>query len=91
MAKMLERSLYQEDYYAWTKDQAAKLRVETELAKLFGRGRRDAAFGLEKHGEHQTAKTLPAACPYTFGKIVSHDWYPASRHQLTDPTDAADP
>src|ERR671910_1039470 len=27
MAKVLERSLYQSDYYAWTKDQAAKLRA----------------------------------------------------------------
>jgi hypothetical protein len=27
MAKVLERSLYQTDYYAWTKDQAAKLRA----------------------------------------------------------------
>jgi hypothetical protein len=29
MAKVLERSLYEEDYYAWTKDQAAKLRALT--------------------------------------------------------------
>ena len=27
MAKVLERSLYQTDYYAWTRDQAAKLRA----------------------------------------------------------------
>ena len=27
MAKVLERSLYQADYYAWTRDQAAKLRA----------------------------------------------------------------
>ena len=27
MAKVLERSIYQTDYYAWTKDQAAKLRA----------------------------------------------------------------
>jgi hypothetical protein len=26
MAKVLERSLYKEDYYAWTKQQAAELR-----------------------------------------------------------------
>ena len=26
MAKVLERSLYQTDYYAWTKQQAAELR-----------------------------------------------------------------
>jgi hypothetical protein len=28
MAKVLERSLYKTDYYAWTKDQAAKLRAD---------------------------------------------------------------
>ena len=27
MAKVLERSLYQTDYYAWTKEQAAALRA----------------------------------------------------------------
>ncbi|MGH6917637.1 MAG: DUF29 family protein, partial [Geminicoccaceae bacterium] len=27
MAKVLERSLYQSDYYAWTKQQAAELRA----------------------------------------------------------------
>jgi Domain of unknown function DUF29 len=152
MAEVLERSLYQTDYYAWTKDQAAKLRalsaarvnstldlenlaeeveslgrsdlntvrsqvrriveqllkleyspaqepradwrhlvgpardevedhltasmrpdVEAELGKLFRRGRRDAAFGLEKHGEREAAKALPATCPYTLDQIVSHD------------------
>lgn len=30
MAKVLERSLYQEDYYAWTKTQAAELRKLAE-------------------------------------------------------------
>jgi Domain of unknown function DUF29 len=164
MAKVLERSLYRTDYYAWTKDQAAKLRrrlraarvnstldlenlaeeveslgrselntvrsqvrriiehllklecspseppradwrhsinqardevedrltasmrpdVEAELVKLFGRGRRDAALGHEKHGERAAAKALPASCPYTFDQIVSHDWYPASRDGLVD-------
>jgi hypothetical protein len=163
MAKVLERSLYQTDYYAWTKDQAAKLRtlaaarvnspldlenlaeeveslgrselntvrsqvrrivehllkleyspaqepradwrhslnqardevedhltasmrpdVEAELPKLFGRGRRDTALGLEKHGEREAAKALPMTCPYSFDQIVSHDWCPANRHGLVD-------
>jgi len=169
MVKVLERSLYQEDYYAWTKDQAAKLRalaaarvnstldlanlaeeveslgrsdlntvrsqvrriiehllkleyspselpradwrysivqardevedhitasmrpdIEAELAKLFGRGRRDAALGLEKHGERDAARALPATCPYGFDEIVSHDWYPLNRHGLCDPSDSAE-
>jgi hypothetical protein len=32
MAKVLERSLYQTDYYAWTKQQAAELRALAESA-----------------------------------------------------------
>ena len=167
MAKVLERSLYQTDYYAWTKDQAAKLRalaaarvnstldlenlaeeveslgrsdlntvrsqvrriiehllklevspsaepradwrysivqardevedhltasmrpdVAAELPKLFGRGRRDAALGLLKHGERDAAKGLPSSCPYSFDQIVDHDWYPANRHGLIDDQDA---
>jgi Domain of unknown function DUF29 len=161
MANVLERSLYQTDYYAWTRDQAAKLRalaaarvnstldlenlaeeveslgrsdlnrvrsqvrrviehllkleysplgppradwrhsiaqardevedhltasmrpdVEAELPKLFGRARRDAALGLEKHGEREAAEALPTTCPYNFHQIVSHDWHPANRHRL---------
>jgi hypothetical protein len=148
MAKVLERSLYQTDYYAWTKDQAAKLRalaaprvnstldlenlaeeveslgrsdlnlefspstapradwrysvaqardevedhitasmrpdVAADLAKLFGRARRDAALGPARHGEHAAAKTLPRECPYSFDQIVSHDWHPQNRHDIVD-------
>jgi hypothetical protein len=168
MAKVLERSLYQTDYYAWTKDQAAKLRalaaarvnstldldnlaeeveslgrsdlntvrsqvrriiehllklefspstpprddwrhsvaqardevedhitasmypdVAADLAKLFGRARRDAALGLRRHGEHEAAKALPAVCPYTMDQIVSHDWYPRNRHGIVDDSEDA--
>jgi hypothetical protein len=163
MAKVLERSLYQADYYAWTKDQAAKLRalaaapvdstldlenlaeeieslgrsdwraarsqvqhviehllklefspaleprsewrdpidqardqladlltpvlrreVQDDLATAFDRGKREAAKGLRRHGEHEAAKALPVACPYSLDQIVGHDWYPANRHGLTD-------
>jgi hypothetical protein len=163
MAKVLERSLYQTDYYAWTKQQAAELRamaarsvssmldlenlaeeveslgrsdlnavrsqvrriiehllklefspstppradwrysvaqardevedhitasmrpdVAADLAKLFGRARRDAALGLASHGEHEAAKALPTMCPYSLDQIVSHDWSPKNRHGITD-------
>lgn len=166
MAKVLERSLYQTDYYAWTRDQAAKLRalaaarvnstldlenlaeeveslgrsglntvrsqvrriiehllkleyspstapradwrysvaqardevedhitasmrpdVAADLDKLFGRARRAAALGLRRHGENEAAKALPATCPYSLDQIVSHDWYPASRHGILDDLD----
>jgi hypothetical protein len=163
MAKVLERSLYQTDYYAWTKEQAAALRalaaaradtaldlenlaeeveslgrsdlntvrsqvqriiehllklehspsaqpradwrhsvrqardqvedhmttsmrrdVAADLTKLFARGRRDAAYGLDKHGEADAATGLPPKCPYSFDRIVSQDWYPSNRHGLVD-------
>jgi hypothetical protein len=163
MAKVLERSLYQTDYYAWTKQQAAELRalaaarvnstldlenlaeeieslgrgdwraarsqvqrviehllklefspareprsewldsidqardafadlltpvlrreVEDDLVTAFDRGKRDAAKGLRRHGEHAAAKALPAVCPYSFDQIVSHGWYPKNRHGIVD-------
>jgi hypothetical protein len=166
MAKVLERSLYKTDYYAWTRQQAAELRamatrrvnstldlenlaeeveslgrsdlntvrsqvrriiehllklefspstppradwrysiaqardevedhitasmypdVGADLKKLFGRARRDAALGLARHKEHEAAKALPAACPYSLEQIVSHDWYPKSRHGIVDDED----
>jgi hypothetical protein len=163
MAEMLERSLYQTDYYAWTKQQATALRalarrranstldlenlaeeveslgrsdlntvrsqvqriiehllklefspsippradwrysvaqardqvedhitasmrpdVAADLAKLFGRARRDAALGLRQHGEHDAAKALPTACPYRLDQIVSHGWYPKNRDGIVE-------
>ena len=163
MAKVLERSLYEIDYYAWTKQQATALRalaarranssldlenlaeeveslgrsdlnmvrsqvrriiehllklefppsaapradwrysvaqardevedhitasmrpdVAADLAKLFGRARRDAALGLRRHGEHEAAKALPTSCPYSLDQIVSQDWYPTNRHGIVD-------
>jgi hypothetical protein len=166
MARVLERSLYQTDYYAWTKDQAAKLRalaaarvnstldlenlaeeveslgrsdlntvrsqvrriiehllklqfapsmpprddwrhsvaqardevedhitasmrpdVAADLAKLFGRARRDASLGLRRHAEREAAQALPTTCPYSLDQIVSHDWYPNNRHGIVDDVD----
>ena len=162
MAKVLERSLYQTDYYAWTRQQAAELRalaaarvnstldlenlaeeveslgrsdlntvrrqvqriiehllklehspsvqprgdwghsvrqardqvedhmtasmrreVAADLAKLFERGRREAAYRLDKHGEADAARALPSDCPYDLDQIVSQDWYPHNRHGLS--------
>jgi hypothetical protein len=44
MAKVLERSLYQTDYYAWTKEQAAALRA-------MAAGRVSSALDLENLAE----------------------------------------
>jgi hypothetical protein len=166
MAKVLERSLYQTDYYAWTKDQAAKLRalaaartnstldlenlaeeieslgrsdwraarsqvqrviehllklefspargprpewvdsidqardqladlltpvlrreVEDDLATAFDRGKREAAKGLRRHGEHQAAQALPTVCPYSLDQVVSRGWFPQNRHGVVDDLD----
>jgi len=161
MAKVLETSRYEQDYYAWTKQQAVELRrlaarrvdttldlenlaeeveslgrsqlsgvksqmrriiehllelehspaveprtgwrrtiieardemsddltatlrrdAEAVLKRLYQQSRRRAEAALEEHGEHEAARALPATCPYTFDQIVSHDWYPKSRHDL---------
>jgi Domain of unknown function DUF29 len=163
VAKVLERSLYETDYYAWTKEQAAALRalaaarvnttldlenlaeeveslgrsdlntvrsqfqriiehllklehspseqpradwrrsvrqgrdeiedhitasmrpdLEADLARLFARGRREAAYGLTEHGEADAASGLSQDCPYSFDQIVRQDWYPQNRHGLVD-------
>ena len=163
MAKVLARSLYRTDYYAWTKDQAAKLRalaaagvnstldlenlaeeieslgrsdwraarsqvqrviehllklefsparearsewidsidqardaladlltpalrreVEDDLETAFERGKREAAKGLRRHGEHEAARALPTTCAYSLEQIVGHDWYPTNRHGIID-------
>ena len=58
--------------------------VAADLAKLFGRARRDAALGLARHGERDVAKALPTVCPYNLDQIVSHDWHPKNRHGIVD-------
>ena len=58
--------------------------IEAALVKLFERGKRDAAFGLRKHGEHEAARALPASCPYSCDQIIDQDWYPQNRHGLVD-------
>jgi Domain of unknown function DUF29 len=70
---------------------ALRREVAPELDTLFARGRRDAELGLLQYGEQEAAGSLPTACPYGFDEIVRHDWYPKSRHGLTDPTDTVEP
>jgi hypothetical protein len=62
--------------------------IRTDLARLFERGRREAAFGLRKHGEIEAAKALRRTCPYSFAQIVEQNWYPQSRHGLIDEAEA---
>jgi hypothetical protein len=64
-------------------DLTATLRrdAEASLDLLFEQSRRRAKIALS---EREAAQALPAACPYSFDEIISHDWYPASRHGLVD-------
>ena len=79
----------QEPRYSWMRsitDARASLRdemsptlwldAETMLPTLYRDGRRQAALGLQEHGEEAAAASLPAACPYTLDQIVSDEWYP---------------
>jgi Domain of unknown function DUF29 len=50
--------------------------AEEELEKLYAEGRRRAVRALRRHGEADAADALPTDCPYTFGQILSEDWYP---------------
>jgi hypothetical protein len=37
-----------------------------------------------KHGERDAAKALPTTYAWCLDQIVSHDWYPKSRHGIDD-------
>jgi Domain of unknown function DUF29 len=63
--------------------------VAADLAKLFGRARRDAAMALRRHSEQEAAQALPTTCPYSLDQIISHDWHPKNRHGIVD--DLEDP
>ena len=59
--------------------------VAADLAKLFGRARRDAAAGgCAGLAEHEVARALPTVCSYSLDQIVSHDWYPRNQHGIVD-------
>ena len=61
--------------------------LAADLAKLFGRARRDAALGLRQPGEREAAQSLPTTCLYSFDQIVSHGWQPTNRHGIVDDLD----
>lgn len=55
-----------------------------QLPRLYGRGRLLAVDGMGTYGEAEDARALPTSCPYDLEAILDLDWYPASRHGLTD-------
>ena len=50
-------------------------RLRRERDGVFDRARRRVQRKMERHGEHQAAAALPAACPYSLDQILS-DWLP---------------
>ena len=58
--------------------------VEPSLPALYRRARRNANLALFDHGETEAARALPDACPYAFDDLLADEWWPASRHGLTD-------
>ena len=50
--------------------------AETMLPSLYRDGRRQAALGLQEHGDHDAAALLPMLCPYTLDQIADDEWYP---------------
>jgi len=50
--------------------------VAAVLPELYRDGRRQAALGLQEHGEHDAAAALPEVCPYTLDHIERDEWYP---------------
>jgi hypothetical protein len=50
--------------------------IESELERLHRDGRKRAEIGMIGHGEAESARLMPRACPYTFDQIYEEDWYP---------------
>ena len=50
--------------------------IRETLSKLHTAARKQAALELQKYGETEAARSLPAQCPYTIEEILAEDWYP---------------
>jgi hypothetical protein len=50
--------------------------AESELARLYRQGKRQAELGLRQYGEEDAAARLPETCPFTLDEICQDDWYP---------------
>jgi Domain of unknown function DUF29 len=59
-------------------------RVEPALPDLYRRSRRNAELALHDHDEADTARALPAGCPYALDDLLADEWWPANRHGLAD-------
>jgi hypothetical protein len=50
--------------------------VEEMLPRLYARTLKRVVRDLQRHGEDEAARSLPAQCPYTIEQIIAEDWYP---------------
>jgi hypothetical protein len=57
--------------------------IEAELTRIYRIARKRASVQLQRYGEHDAARSLPAECPYTIDQILAEDWYPESPPEAT--------
>jgi len=50
--------------------------IEEMLPRLYARARKRVVRDLQRHGEDEAGRSLPAQCPYTIDQIIAEDWYP---------------
>jgi hypothetical protein len=61
--------------------------LETMLPRLYAQVLPKARRALRRFGEHEAARSLPPACPYTLDEICRAEWLPRNRHGVVDETD----
>jgi len=50
--------------------------IEETLPRLYAAACKQAALELQKYGEREAARVLPAESPYTIDQVLAEDWYP---------------
>ena len=58
--------------------------LESMLPRLYTQILPKARRALRRFGEHEAARALPPACPYTLDEICRPEWLPANRQGIVD-------
>ena len=61
--------------------------LEGMLPRLYSQVLPKARRALRRFEEHEAARSLPQACPYTLDEICQPEWLPHNRHGIADETD----
>jgi hypothetical protein len=61
--------------------------LETMLPRLYAQVLPKARRAMRRFGEHEAARSLPPACPYTLDDIGRAEWLPRNQHGIADETD----